>query len=151
MAFVPTEEFGKQVLVNAMAGTPSPGLAGILTGAKLKPYVAAISPTMQTLLADLTFNIDATLAGVALTWGAAYRRTEGGIAVDSALVQYALTDPLNACIVYGLALTNAAGTKLLGCFPMNPTKGLADVLDALPVSAQVAIGGPNFGELTVAN
>ncbi len=145
--FVPTEALGQQIFTDIVAAAP--GVAGILNGAKWAPYISNVLPTSKTVLADLTISPDANLALTAVTWTAYYRRTDGGIAIETDSMMWQLALLANVCTCYGIALTNSAGAFLLGCWPLDTPHALSDTMEAFSTVGQLCYGGGDFGELSV--
>jgi hypothetical protein len=147
MASVWTEHFSQQVLVNAEAPVVSPGLAGVLAGAKIELFTNAIGLTSRTVYADLTVPTYSGYAPKNATFGAPYRRQEGGIAVNSAYVTFSEASTITPTQVYGFMCTDGATPPVLlfaELIPGGPIS-LNDALDAASGTMQAAIGGPDFG------
>lgn len=125
------------------------GVAGILNGAKVRPYIVPVTPTPTTPLATFTASVDAGLAAQSITWGGSYRRAVGGLAKDGGESLFQLADVANATPIYGIVVTNSGGTVLLYAEAFANPVQLSDVLDALVYVPQVAFGGPDSGAGTI--
>ena len=153
MACVFTNYLNQQLLTDALASVTSGDFAGILKVAKAVLFTNNIIPTATTLYADLTLPTYAGYAAQVCTFGAAYRRNEGGFATNSLFLKWQMSDAVVPSIIYGVGITDGGGTpKLLSCelFADGPIT-LLDALDAFYTSTQIAIGGPDSGTMEVTN
>jgi hypothetical protein len=127
------------------------GLAGILHGAKVSFYTSAVAAQPTTPLSAFTLSADTNLLAQAITWGSAYRRVNGGVALDGGTMLIQLALIANAGPVYGYVVTDTAGAVLLysEAFPTPIT--LVDTLAGFVFTPQIALGGPDNGAAIVAN
>jgi hypothetical protein len=147
MSVVISEYFAEQTLV--VETQAASGVAGPLHGAKIGMFTNPITLTEKTLLTELTQNIDANLVPASVTWGTAYRRQEGGIAIDASLTEFQLASSANAGSFYGYFIVDSGGTHLLLSESFANPLSLSDTLDGISIAAQFAMGGPDFGSAAV--
>jgi len=152
MACVLSEYFQQQLLFAGEEHVASGTFSGPLYLATMALYVVNQIPLPNTPLANFTQPTGGGYAVQACAFSVPYRRFEGGMAVDSPLILWQQTGSFATWSVYGVLILDAAGTNWLTAelIPGGPFN-FVDLLSAFPVVSQIALGGPDFGSMSVGN
>ena len=153
MPSVWTEYFEQQLLVDATTVVSSGSFHGAISAAQIEIFTNNFAIGPKTVYSDLTVPTYTGYAPITAAFAAPFRRREGGIAVNSAFVKFQQASTPTATTVYGIMITDGGSPpKLLAAeiIPGGPI-ALIDDLDALSVSAQLAIGGSDFGQSDFSN
>jgi hypothetical protein len=152
MVCVLSEYYQGQLLLAGEEHVVSGNFSGPLYGAIINLFTNDLTPTPQTPFVTWTLPIYAAYAGIAAAFGVPYRRSEGGIAVDSAFVQFQETSTISTATCYGYVIYDAAGTNWISAelFPGGYLQ-LVDALSAIAFVAQLALGGPDYGSMALSN
>lgn len=145
---VPTSLLLQKFLANALAVVSSGNFNGELSAAKIGVFTNNVTPTQNTLYADLTKPTYTGYADQTATFATPTRRATGGFNTISAQLKFQMPDAVNPTLIYGTYITDGAGSPaLLGVevIPGGPIT-LADALDALYAVMMVSIGGSDFGQ-----
>jgi hypothetical protein len=151
MSVVLTEHFEQELLAATMEHVTSGAFSGPLYGAQMILFTTPVALTAQTITSDLTQPTYTGYAAQDAVFGAPYRRTEGGIAEDTPLITWQQASTPTVTDVYGYAIVDTATPANLlfaETLPGGPYV-LTDDLSAVLISAQFAVGGPDFGSATV--
>ena len=150
MACVPSLYLLQQILINAEAGTPSPGLAGIFHGAKMMLYTTNVALTVNTVKSDLTEATYNTYVQQAAAFSAPFQSNRGGVGILSAMLNWQMTDNLVPNTIFGYAIVDSGNTHLLlaesfgaGGIPLDNT------LKAINVACEFLLGGPDWGTMSL--
>lgn len=138
------ELFDKAVLAANIA-------AATLLGADLKAglYTVPITPTNQSVVADLTEPNYASYARQPVVMGAPFRDPTNGIAALSAGLTWQQSGTPTPCIIYGIFYTSGAGNTLVGIEPFANPIPMNDTLDAFDTVLEWIQTNPNQGITTV--
>jgi hypothetical protein len=106
------------------------GAGGGLDGAKLHAFQNPVTPTNAIVLADLTeCDFDGYAASAAITWGAILNETDGTVYAPGGGIEFAATGSTTPNTVYGVYLTDSAGTTLLAVWLLPDPVGIAGIGD----------------------
>jgi hypothetical protein len=153
MPCVWTDYLDEQLLVDATASVTAGDFTGVLNPAKIVLISANFVPSNSLLYSALTIPTYPGYAAQAAVFGSPRRRREGGIAIDSAALNFAMTDATMPTAIWGYGVTDGQTVpKLLTSelFPNGPLN-LVDTLDIITLIAQIATSGPDAGTVVVSN
>jgi hypothetical protein len=151
MPAVWSELFQEALVAAANDHTVSGSFSGPLFGSKMGLFTNNIVPTGATLKSDLVLFVTTATPEVAVTWGAAYRRQEGGICTNTGLVLWQL-NANTPTLIYGYYIVDTTGAFLYitELFPGGPIQ-LVDETSAIQVASETAFGGPDDGTCILGN
>lgn len=153
MAIVKTTQCELMMLQDAVAAGAGPGGHGCLSVPEMILYTNQVNNTEHTTLSDLVQPTYAGYAPASFNYDNAYARAEGGIALSSPLCEFHMTDAGPPCVIvgYGVIATVSSTLQLMYSEQFPESVALNTSLDALMVSTQLALGGPDSGSCTVIN
>lgn len=130
----PTETQVVPKTENLAALTQLVAAGGPLNANKLHLYKNNITPSRNTVLADLIeADFDGYAAIAALVWSAPFLDVDGTALVMGADAAFIATGGTTPNTVFGWYLTNAGSTVLIGVFAFNTPVGIAGAGQACPV------------------
>lgn len=140
-----TDAMIQDVITQTVDGTPA---AAKISGAKIGYFVNDITPTNQTVLADLTLPAAGGYAEAAVTWSSISENAEGGFRTVGSLASFS-GDPDNPETAFGAYLVDTTGAILLAVDRFDDEVQLADGTDQLNMVPEYRVGAPDDGEVVV--
>lgn len=102
------------------------GVGGELAGAKLHAFQNPVTPTPSIVLADLVeCDFTGYAASAAITWGVILNNIDGTAYAPGGGIEFAATGSAVGNTVYGVYLTDGAGTTLLAVWLLDSPVGIA--------------------------
>ena len=146
----PTTLLAQALLVDALTHVASGTFSGVLYAAKVGLIASPYAPNLLSTYADMVQPTFPGYAEVAATFVPPFQQPDGSFATNGGLALFQMTDATVPTTVYGYYVTDGGMTpKLLWVEMLEAPIGLTSPLQAILVSAQLALGGTNYGSGTV--
>jgi hypothetical protein len=144
-------EYAEDLILTQLNTTVTAGdFVGVLTATKMFLYTNNVAANSQTPLAAFTQTTVFAAPYQDLVFADPARNSDGGFAINSALINWVLASPYAGTSFYGYGVATVSGSPVLlwsEPFPFGQYN-FVDQFSQLQISAQFAIGAVNFGAAT---